>query len=140
LVRLVVNKAQITVDGPWQALEHDVLWQFWFGQPPSSGGAQRSDVDDFLTYTSPLKNTTYLPAGVTAFATQIHYGPAILAGTFRATLNGSPFAGFHPVAGTTETVSLPLVPGRNVLRLGVRGIRSDGRVAVDRDQLIFVVP
>ncbi len=104
------------------------------------GGGQRADVNEFLTYASPGEVSTDLPAGTTSFDVTIIYGQTIVAGTFQASLNGQPFAGFNPAAGTSETVTIPLSSGRNVLKLAVSGVRPDGRTATDRDQLTFIVP
>jgi hypothetical protein len=70
----------------------------------------------------------------------IIHGPTIKPTTFQATLNKDPFSGFHPVANTSETVSIPLTPGRNSLKLQVEGLRDDGKTAKDLDELTFKVP
>ncbi len=141
-IRLIVNKVSVSTsaDNLSDTEEHDVIWQFWDGSPLSSGGGQRSDVDDFLMFANPLQESTALPAGSSSFPITIIYGTTISTSTFQATLNGQPFGGFHPVAGTSETVSVPLSQGRNVLLLTVDGVRADGRTATDRDRLIFLVP
>jgi large repetitive protein len=105
-----------------------------------TGGGQQDEVDEFLTYVSPTKKSTDLPAGTTSFSVVIIYGPTILSSTFQASLNGEPFGGFDPRAGTSETVTIPLASGRNVLALQVVGVRADGRQATDRDQLTFNIP
>ena len=109
-----------------------------------TGGGQSSEVDGFLRYTSPSAKSISLPVDTTDFDIGIVYGD-IDAGTFQATLNGVPFAGFDPVTVTTytvtswETVSIPLDPGRNVLVLKVKGTKASGRLATDTDRLVFVV-
>lgn len=104
------------------------------------GGGQRSDVDTFLSFNNPLKKTVNTPAGINSFSVGIVYGPTIDPLSFDATLNGQPFSGFSPVSGTQEVVTIPLSTGRNVLKLSVVGIRSDGRFATDRDTLTFITP
>lgn len=136
-IRLLVSKVSVT---DFNRLEYDVTWQFWAGAPVSNGSAQRSDVDDFLMYANPLQQTTTVSGGATSFNVTIFYGTQIVPATFRATLNGEPIGGFTPVAGTRQTVAVPLRPGRNALLLEVDGTRSDGHVATDRDWLMFVVP
>jgi hypothetical protein len=110
--------------------------------PPSlfPGGGQRTDVNEFLKYASPTTARTDLPAGTTSFPVHVFYGPTIEPGTFQATLDGTPIALFTPMPGTDETVAVPVGRGRNVLVLEVRGTRSDGHLATDRDRLTFVVP
>lgn len=111
--------------------------------PPTTlfpGGGQRTDVNEFLMYASPTTARTDLPAGTTSFPVHVFYGPTIEPGTFLATLDGTPIAGFTPMPGTDETVTVPVERGRNVLVLEVRGARSDGHLATDRDRLTFVVP
>jgi len=109
-----------------------------------TGGGQSNEVDSFLSYFSPSAKSTSLPGNTTDFDIGIVYGD-IDAGTFQATLNGVPFAGFDPVTVTTytvtswETVSIPLDPGRNVLVLKVKGTKASGRLATDTDRLVFVV-
>ena len=105
-----------------------------------SGGGQRTDVDLFLSYTSPTERSTTLPAGTLSFNVTIIYGSTINTATFKASLNGVSFGGFSPVAGSSQTVAVPLSAGRNVLLLIVEGTRSDGATATDRDRLTFIVP
>jgi hypothetical protein len=136
-IRLVVGKVSVS---NFNQLEYDMTWQFWAGAPVSGGGAHRSDVDDFLVYANPLQQQTTVSPGASSFSVTIFYGTQIVPATFRATLNGEPIGGFTPVAGTRETVAVPLRPGRNVLLLEVDGTRSDGQTATDRDVLMFVVP
>jgi hypothetical protein len=104
-----------------------------------TGGGGREDVDAFLAYLSPVERTTNLPAGTQSFDVIIIYGSTIDPSTFEASLNKEPFSGFHPVAGPSETVTIPLSPGRNTLRLKIDGVRSDGRMATDQEQLVFIV-
>jgi hypothetical protein len=136
-IRLLVSKVSVT---DFNRLEYDVTWQFWAGAPVSGGGAHRSDVDDFLVYANPLQQRTTVSPGASSFSVTIFYGTQIVPATFRATLNGEPIGGFTPVAGTRETVAVPLRPGGNALLLEVDGTRSDGHTATDRDLLMFVVP
>ncbi len=89
----------------------------------------------------PTEKSTALPSGTTSFALTIVYGDTVDATSFQAVLNGQPFAGFSPVAGESETVTLPLLaPGTNVLKLSVRGVRTDGATAKDQDRFTFKVP
>jgi VCBS repeat-containing protein len=128
-VTLVVNDGQLN-SVPFTT-------QATIGDP---GGGQRENVDAFLSYVSPTQPRTDLPVGTTSFDVAIIYGPTILPDTFQAELNGAPFLGFTPVPGTSETVTIPLSSGRNILLLLVDGVRFDGRTATDRDRLTFIVP
>lgn len=105
---------------------------------PGSGG--RDDVDAFLSYVNPTQARTDLPVGTTGVNVTIIYGSTIIPGSFQAVLNGTPFFGFTPKPGASETVTISLSHGRNVLSLNVDGVRSDGRTATDRDRLTFIVP
>jgi hypothetical protein len=143
-VRLLIGKVNITYREVYpglvdQMLDSEVVWQFWEGQPLMNGNGHPSEVDDFLAYANPLQSVTELPTGTSTFAVRVLYGPTIDAASFRADVNGAPFEGFTPIAGSSESVVIPLGPGRNVLRLSVDGSREDARTATDRDQLTFVV-
>ena len=105
-----------------------------------SAGGQRGDVNDFITFATPQEARTDLPGGITNFPVIIIYGTTIMPGTFEAVLNGQPFSGFNPVPRTGETVTIPLTSGANTLLIRVMGVRSDGRIATDRDRLVFIVP
>ena len=141
-IRLVVNRA---FAGPLtpatRGVTFDLVWQFW-GDPPSEfgGRGQRTEVNEFLQYRNPLESTTLLAAGTTSFPLTIVYGPTIDAGSFTSELNREPFGGFKPVPGTTETVHVPVFPGRNVLTFSVDGFASNGHMAKDKDRLVLVVP
>lgn len=102
-------------------------------------GSNRGDVDAFLSYATPTERSTQLPAGTSSADVTIVYGGSIMTGTFAAELNGRPFAGFSPAPATSQTVTIPLSPGRNVLAISVDGTLADGRRATDRDRLTFVV-
>ena len=105
------------------------------------GGGQRPrDVNKFLTYGNPSESQTSLPAGTTTFALVIFYANGVLPATFTADLNGVDVSSmFHPVAGSSEVVNLPLASGRNVLKVSIDG-QLPNRVATDSDRLVFQVP
>lgn len=105
------------------------------------GGGQRPrDVNKFLSYATLTNSRTGVPAGTTTFPLLIFYSPAVIAGSFSATLNGAPITAlFNPTPGGFETVSIPLVRGSNVLQLTIDG-NLPGRVAADSDRLTFQVP
>ena len=106
----------------------------------AGGGGQRSDVDSFIIFLDPTEKKIDLEAGTTSYDVEVVYGETIDAETFEATINKEPFYGFTPVAGGREIVTIPLFPGRNVLKFQVDGTRSDGKTATDRDTLTFIVP
>ena len=105
-----------------------------------TGGGQRTDVNEFLTYTSPTEAETRLPAGTKTFDVHIYYGKTIKTSTFSGELNGWTFTGFKPEAGSDQVVTVPLNRGRNVLVFQVDGIRSDGKRGTDKDRLVLIVP
>jgi hypothetical protein len=127
--------------------DFDVVWQFWNGSAQFSGSGQRTETNEFLQYGNPLERSVLLAAATpftgfrpTSFPLTIVYGPTIDAGTFTSELNGESFGGFTPAPGTTETVYVPVVPGRNVLTFSVEGFASNGHRARDRDRLVLVAP
>jgi hypothetical protein len=103
------------------------------------GGGQSNAVDAFLAFLNPTARTTSLPPGTGSYPVSIFYGPNIIPSSFQATLNGQPFLGFVPVAGTVQSVNVPLSPGRNLLRIQIGGLDSAGRAATDKDTLILIV-
>jgi len=105
------------------------------------GKGQRAiDVNTFLAYAGPSQGRTNLPAGQTTYDVAIYYGKTIQPGTFKATLSRTDITNsFHPAAGSSELVNIPLQQGRNTLVLSVKGTRSDGRQATDTDRLVFLV-
>ncbi|MGH7700796.1 MAG: hypothetical protein ACREMJ_09825 [Gemmatimonadales bacterium] len=104
------------------------------------GGGQRGSVDALLSYARPAQRQTSLAAGTTAYSLLLFYSAAIDRGTFQAEVNGTSLTPlFTPIPGRSETVTIPLQSGRNVLTLSVVG-NPDGRDATDRDRLTFIVP
>lgn len=104
------------------------------------GGGGHEGVNDFLSYGNPTTTESDLPAGTSSFPLLIFYDPAVIAGTFTATLNGVDVSSsFNPTAGGFEIVNIPLVPSStNVLLLTVSGTFS-GHVSTDKDRLVFMV-
>jgi hypothetical protein len=147
-IRLVVNRVFVGLLTPHaRAANFDVVWQVWNGPAQFSGSGQRTEVNEFLQYGNPLESSTLLAArdprtgtGTTSFPLTIVYGPTIDAGSFTAELNGESFGGFTPAPGTTQTVYVPVFPGRNVLTFSVEGFASNGHTAKDRDRLVLIVP
>jgi hypothetical protein len=105
------------------------------------GGGQRPrDVNRFLSYGNLSSNQVTLPAGTATFPLFIFYDTAILPASFNAVLDGVDVTNlFHPTPGGRESVSLPLVSGRNVLKLSVDG-QLPSRTATDTDRLVLQVP
>jgi hypothetical protein len=108
--------------------------------PVFDASGQSEAVNEFLRYLSPTGNPVGLPSGTTGFELTMLYGPTTIPASFTAVLNGTPVTGlFSPAPGTTNTVPIPLEPGRNVLVLKVEGTLPTGRVATERDRLVFIV-
>jgi hypothetical protein len=105
------------------------------------GGGQRPrDVNRFLSYGNLSGNQVTLAAGTTSFPLFVFYDTAILPATFSAILDGVDVTFlFHPTPGGRESVTLPLVSGRNVLKLSVDG-QLPSRTATDTDRLVLQVP
>jgi len=106
-----------------------------------NGGGQRPrDVNKFLTYGNPSDSPVSVPAGSTSFPLLIFYSGESIPATFSASLNGADVhALFHPTAGASELLVLPLQSGRNVLQLSIQG-NLPSRVATDTDRIVFSVP
>ncbi len=101
---------------------------------------KRSDVNQFLTYDNPRDASTPLASGTTSFDLRLKYGETVFPATFSAVLNNVDITSkFHPFAGFAEQVTLDMQEGRNVLKLTIDGVRTDGRTAAERDRLVFVV-
>ena len=104
-------------------------------------GQRPRDVNKFLSYSNPTQMRTELAEGVTTFDLVIFYDQSIIPGTFKAGLNKQDITSlFSPSPGGAETVRLNLASGRNTLILSVDGTLTSGRVATDRDRLVFLVP
>lgn len=104
-------------------------------------GQRPRDVNKFLSYSNPTQMSTDVPAGVTTFDLFIFYDKATVPASFKAELNRQDITGlFCPSPGGAEVVRLNLVKGRNTLVLSIDGTLPSGRVATDRDRLVFVLP
>ena len=98
-------------------------------------------MNKFLSFSNPTQVTTKLPQGETTFDLFIFYDEAIIPETFKAELNRQDITNlFSPSPGGAETVRFNLSSGRNTLILSVDGRLASGRVATDRDRLVFIVP
>ena len=111
-----------------------------YNGPPYAGGGQSATVNSLIEFYAPTSRSTSLPAGTTSFDVVIIYHAGFDTGSLTATLNGVDIrSSFHPLArGGTETVTIPLVPGRNVLKLSAAGI-VNGNSVKDSDTLVFSV-
>lgn len=105
----------------------------------ATGGGQNKNVDSFLTFMDPTEKTTQLPAGISTYDVTLVYGQTIDPNTLSVTLNGESISDFQSAPGSSQTVTINLVNGRNTLLFMIDGIRPDGHVATDRDRLTFVV-
>lgn len=105
------------------------------------GGGQRPrDVNKFLTYANPADSPVSAPAGSTSFPVIIFYDPAVISGSFSATVNGNVITNlFNPQPGAFELVNVPVVSGKNVLELKIDGTLPN-RTATDTDRLVIQVP
>jgi len=109
------------------------------------GKGQRSDVNDFLRYAGTTTTFKNIPFGTTSFDITIFYGPTVDASTFSSTLNrgSGTQPSFSPSAGTSETVTIDLGPGRNTLVLSIEGQINVGtpaeKTSKDTDRVVFVV-
>ncbi len=104
------------------------------------GGQSPHEVNPFLRYAAPTEARTTLAPGTASYRVVVFYGRTIDPGTFSAELNGATATTlFHPIAGTAEVITIPLLPGSNKLKLSVEGTTSGGRTGRDADTLTFLV-
>ena len=105
------------------------------------GGGQRPrDVNKFLTYGAPTESRVDLPAGTTSYSILVFYGSTTIPSSFSAELNRTDITYlFNPIPGGINNVEIPLVSGRNVLKLSMEG-NLPKRTARDTDRLVFIVP
>lgn len=105
-----------------------------------NGGGQNAKVNSLLSYNSPTASRTQLSSGTNSYTVSVFYSRNILTQSFHAELNGMDISSaFHPIPGSNERVTIPLVIGRNLLHLTVEG-DVNGRIASDSDRLTFIVP
>ncbi|MHB8455608.1 MAG: hypothetical protein ACYDDO_13155 [Acidiferrobacterales bacterium] len=105
-----------------------------------AGGGQSKQVNAFLQYSSPAAARIKVSANVTSYRIAIQFGSTILPATFSAALNGNDVSTlFTPVAGTSESVTVPLQPGSNKLLFKVQGVEINGHTATDRDSFTIIV-
>jgi hypothetical protein len=109
--------------------------QIQLGGALDGGGANH-----FLSFASPVKQASLVPAGQNNFPVIIFYASNINPASFTASLNGQDqTALFHPAPGASETVNLPLPNGLSSLNLQISGTNAGGQVATDTDTLQFDV-
>lgn len=129
LVTLIVNDGQLA-SAPFMT-EATVL-----SAPDLSSG---SGVDGFVGEVYPGE-TDLLP-GTDAIDVTLVYGATIQPSSFTVTNNGVDItASFRPEPQTSESVRIPLEPGRNVLLFKVTGVKPNGKEGTDRDRIVFKVP
>lgn len=108
------------------------------GAQMSVAGAFDGGGNHFLSFASPVRQATLVPAGQNNFPVLIFYGSTITPASFTASLNGQDLSStFHPVAGTFETVNVPLPNGLSSLNFQVSGTTAGGQIATDNDTLQF---
>lgn len=106
----------------------------------SGGGQQPAEVNKLLRYAAPTDNRMKLPAGTASQYVIVYYGASAIPATFHATLNGADISSqFHPVPGTAQVVTIPLVGGSNKLQLSIDGKKTSGQTATDADTFTFIV-
>lgn len=120
---------------------------------PFAGEPQQ--LNQLLSYTAPLRDQFHLPAGSHEVEMTIHYAENIESRTFRVTPEKNQLRQlFHPRPGTSETVRIPLEPGKNRIELQAQSRftppgqldkslrQGNGRegVSIDRDVFVFRVP
>lgn len=120
--------------------------------PGSTFAGETDRLNELLTYSAPLRDKFHVEAGVRELEMTLHYHADIDPKTFRVTPEKHDLRRlFNPVPGTSETVHLPLEPGKNRIELQVqaaleplgeqaaapRPVVGRGGVSMDRD--VFVI-
>lgn len=103
------------------------------------GAAQPGEANGLLSYATVSGSVTVLPAGTESFGLLIFYAPTLIPETLSATLDDGDISNlFKPAAGQHQIVTIPLHPGKNVLRLGAMGTDGNDKT-LDEDVLEFVI-
>ena len=120
--------------------------------PGSPFRGQPEQLNELLTYSAPLRDQFHVEAGTHEFEMTIHYHEDIDPRSFRVTPERNQLRRlFNPRPGGSETVRIPLEPGKNRIELQVqtaftppgqgetppREARGRGGVSMDRD--VFVI-
>lgn len=123
--------------------------------PGSLFAGESELINELLTYSAPLVDQFHLTAGTHELEMTIHYHEDIDPRTFRVTPEKQQLRRlFNPRPGTSETVRLPLDPGKNRLQLQVqsrfvppgqsdrpaREVRGRDGVSLDKDVFVIRVP
>ena len=120
--------------------------------PGSPFRGQPEQLNELLTYSAPLRDQFHVEAGTRELEMTIHYHETIDPRSFRVTPERNQLRRlFNPRPRTSETVRIPLEPGKNRIELQVqtaftppgqgetppREAHGRGGVAMDRD--VFVI-
>ena len=116
---------------------------------------QSEELNKLLTYSQPLRDQFHVEEGTREIEMTIHYSEDIDRRTFRVTPERNKLRRlFNPRPGTSETVRIPLDPGKNRIELQVqtgfvppgqgerppREVQGRGGVSMDRDVFVIRVP
>ncbi|MBN4080642.1 hypothetical protein JYT31_03155 [Beggiatoa alba] len=106
-------------------------------EPPADryagNGHESAEINDLLTYSAPLRDRFHVSDGTTVYAMTLHYGKNIDPKSFKVA-PGKLRDLFNPVAGTSETVQLPLSKKKNKFKLKVRLVKSKDKADDDIDK------
>lgn len=94
--------------------------------PPRFAGTPNREsvaINDLLTYSAPLRDRFHVAAGVGSVEVKIHYSSDIDPKTFKVEPGWAKNL-FHPVAGGSETVHLPLKDKKSLFQLEVRSTKD----------------
>ncbi|WP_018231199.1 hypothetical protein [Thioalkalivibrio thiocyanodenitrificans] len=120
--------------------------------PGSPFRGQPDQLNELLTYSAPLRDQFHVEAGTHEFEMTIHYHETIDPRSFRVTPERNQLRRlFNPRPGTSETVRIPLEPGKNRIELQVQSQftppgrattpprETRGREGVSLDRDVFVI-
>lgn len=101
------------------------------------GGGQNASVNGLLSFAAPAQKVTQVGPSASTFPMRIFYAPGVEANSFTATANTANITSlFHPVPGTSEVVQIPLVAGKNTVKLSIHGTVGS-HSGTDQDAIIF---
>lgn len=116
---------------------------------------ESAESNELLTYSAPLQDQFHQPEGTREVQMTVHYHATIEPRTFRVTPEKHQLRRlFNPRPGTSETVRIPLDPGKNRIELQIQSravppgqadkpaqeVRGRDSVSMDRDVFVIRVP
>lgn len=120
--------------------------------PGSIYSGEDEELNELLVYSNPVQDKLHVDAGTGSIDLEIHYNEDIDPKTFKVTPQRHALKQrFNPEPGSSETVTIPLDPGKNRIELQVKrsfsppgksgetGQDTAGRRGAENDKDVFVI-